>query len=271
MNYRELWANGEIEAGTLVDAIESQAREIERLKRSAQTNWNEFADTVKAQPSGVVLPPMVEFDDMVNRLFELDGDARKYCCRHWLLTLWKATLDRVCQLNASPVSAGGVDERAAFEAAWVKHYKVTLPEFHPSKHRVGESYNPEYSPFIGTAWWAWQQARAALTASAPNHSELEVLREYRNASINYTNSHGVETGTLEEGVEIERKAEARLEAAEKACHDFYAGREAAPSHSEQVRRELLERICQAADDCRDNPMALFNAVEELRGMLEVKQ
>lgn len=34
-----------------------------------------------------------------------------------------------------------------------------------------------------------------------------------------------------------------------------------------VRRELLERVCQAADECRDNPMALFNAVEELRALL----
>jgi len=33
MNYREAWANGEIEAGTLVDAIEEQAREITALKQ----------------------------------------------------------------------------------------------------------------------------------------------------------------------------------------------------------------------------------------------
>lgn len=49
----------------------------------------------------VVIPPMVEFDDMVNRLFELDADARKYCARHWLLSMWKATLNRVCELNAA--------------------------------------------------------------------------------------------------------------------------------------------------------------------------
>lgn len=34
--------------------VAEQAREIERLKRSAQTNWNEFAGGLKAQPSGVV-------------------------------------------------------------------------------------------------------------------------------------------------------------------------------------------------------------------------
>lgn len=52
----------------------------------------------------VVIPPMVEFDDMVNRLFELDADARKYCARHWLLSMWKATLHRVCELNVAPIA-----------------------------------------------------------------------------------------------------------------------------------------------------------------------
>ena len=77
------------------------------------------------------------------------------------------------------------------------------------------------------------QARAAL--SAPSHGELSVLREYRTAIRNFNDSHGVETDTLDEAVEIERKAEARLEAAEKACHDFYAGRKQEPSHGELVR------------------------------------
>ena len=70
--------------------------------------------------------------------------------------------------------------------------------------------------------------------------ELEVLREYREASINYNNSHGVETESMEEAVEIELKAESRLEAAEKACHDFYAGCKQEPSHGEQVRE--IERL-----------------------------
>jgi len=34
-----------------------------------------------------------------------------------------------------------------------------------------------------------------------------------------------------------------------------------------VPRELLERVCSASDECRDNPMALFSAAEELRALL----
>lgn len=52
--------------------------------------------------------------------------------------------------------------------------------------------------------------------------ELEVLREYRNACIGFNNSFGVETETLDQAVEIERRAEKRLEDAEKACNEFYS-------------------------------------------------
>jgi len=48
MNYREAWANGEIEAGTLVDAIEEQAREIERLKMNCLNLLQQLED-LKAQ------------------------------------------------------------------------------------------------------------------------------------------------------------------------------------------------------------------------------
>ena len=34
-----------------------------------------------------------------------------------------------------------------------------------------------------------------------------------------------------------------------------------------VPRELLERVCSASDECRDNPMALFSAADELRALL----
>ena len=81
----------------------------------------------------------------------------------------------------------------------------------------------------------WLPMIEARALSAPSHGELSVLREYRTAIRNFNDSHGVETDTLDEAVEIERKAEARLEAAEKACHDFYAGRKQEPSHGEQVR------------------------------------
>lgn len=73
--------------------------------------------------------------------------------------------------------------------------------------------------------------------------ELELLREYRLATIAFNNSHGVETETLEEAVEIERKAEDRYEAAAKACWDFYA------------KRFVPAQECPADDDmCNpDNP------------------
>ena len=40
VNYRQQWAEGKIEAGTLLDAIEGQAREIERL----HANYNEACE-----------------------------------------------------------------------------------------------------------------------------------------------------------------------------------------------------------------------------------
>ena len=57
--------------------------------------------------------------------------------------------------------------------------------------------------------------------AAPAERELALLREYRLSAIAYNNSHGVETDTLEEAVEIEREAEVRVEVAEKACWEFY--------------------------------------------------
>ena len=64
------------------------------------------------------------------------------------------------------------------------------------------------------------ELRAQLQ-SAPAERELALLREYRLSTIACNNSHGVETDTLEEAVELERKAEERVEAAEKACWEFY--------------------------------------------------
>lgn len=58
-------------------------------------------------------------------------------------------------------------ERAAFEDTWNRKYGFTLPEFHPSQHRSGDGYKAEYSEYIGTAWWAWQQ-RASLPVGVPD-------------------------------------------------------------------------------------------------------
>ena len=65
------------------------------------------------------------------------------------------------------------------------------------------------------------RAQLEQLQAAPAERELAVLREYRLSAIAFNNSHGWEPDTLEEAVELERKAEERLEAAEKACWEFY--------------------------------------------------
>ncbi len=90
-----------IEAGASYSAKGQIAQLLNAAGELLRRNDTRPAQT-EQQP--VVIPPMVEFDDMVNRLFELDADARKYCARHWLLSMWKATLNRVCELNAAPIA-----------------------------------------------------------------------------------------------------------------------------------------------------------------------
>ena len=112
MNYREAWANGEIEAGTLVDAIEDQAREIERLNYRYQREvygLNNEGDPIggdpaggyandnarlrkelaalKAQPVGVVLPDRAS-DEITDPAGYDEG--------------WNACLDEVSSLNPAP-------------------------------------------------------------------------------------------------------------------------------------------------------------------------
>lgn len=86
-----------------------------------------------------------------------------------------------------------------------------------------------------------KSAAAAPPASEQRTAEeLRVLREYRDACIGFNNSLGAETETTEDALQLERQAEARLEAAESACHAFYAA--PIPPASEQQRAVGLDVI-----------------------------
>ena len=111
----------------------------------ATTPWSEILQraALKAQPSGVVLPERMA-------LYGCDGKPTYETTAH------NACLDEVARLNSSPVSAGGVDERVAFEAQLNPHCR--------KRNEHGDYVVPE----IQDRWDGWQ-ARAAL--SAPSHGE----------------------------------------------------------------------------------------------------
>lgn len=89
------------------------------------------------------------------------------------------TVERPCIpcFSGSGQCAGGVDERAAFEAAYAAEFNrvrsdvITADDI--ASMRDGEGYGAR--PYLNGQWIGWQ-ARAALTASAPNHSEQ--VREF---------------------------------------------------------------------------------------------
>lgn len=132
--------------------IADQAREIERLNRMVQAadfNADCDSDTVraaeaalKAQTSGVVLP------------------ERKPANFHW-----NECIEEVKRLNSPPISAGGVDERAAINPA----YETC------NGKRCGwcsEGAKPcLFTQQERDARDARRNDRAALTASEPNHGE----------------------------------------------------------------------------------------------------
>lgn len=113
-----------------------------------------------AQPAVVVLPdPKKEIvawgRDMGGNYDEGHADG------------WNDALDEVARLNSSPVSAGGVDERAAFEAWYLGHFymgdKQCGLEWLSTEPCGG--YRHQHP---AEQWIVWQ-ARAAL--SAPSHGE----------------------------------------------------------------------------------------------------
>lgn len=115
MNYREAWANGDIEAGTLVDAIEDQAREIERLNSDYNEacedamcvarelerqkmnclNLLQQLEDLKAQPIGVVLPLMAALESVVHDERVPNEVSQEVA----------AVLIEARRLNSSPVSS----------------------------------------------------------------------------------------------------------------------------------------------------------------------
>lgn len=115
----------------------------------------------------LALPPMIEFDELVNRLFELDADARKYCAVHWLLSMWKATLDRVCELNAGRAA---VPDSEQVREGW----QVVPLEPTPAMVKAAASAitTPDNLPPIGDGWTmsdlAFRSRYQAAIAAAPS-------------------------------------------------------------------------------------------------------
>jgi hypothetical protein len=88
------------------DVLESQSREIERLKARISTRNINLANAtselaaLKVQPSGVVLPEPMKRGD--------EGGSGEYGAA--MIRGYNACLREVARLNSSPVSAGGVDD-----------------------------------------------------------------------------------------------------------------------------------------------------------------
>lgn len=172
---------------------EEQAREIERLTYSNNHNFEcvqklliEKA-ALKAQPSGVVLPEWLKDDESIADRLKLAGWVATHDAQWSGAELLRLEILRdVARLNLSPVSAGddmcnadnpaarcicreefgrqvcagGVDERAAFEAWYErKHGYSADPEFRDNQ------FNGYSNDRDNAAWVGWQ-ARAALNAGS---------------------------------------------------------------------------------------------------------
>lgn len=183
--------------GKAADALESQAREIERLTEKAG-NWDKWcanAKPVKAQPSGVVLP-------------ERKDESKHRGTSLLAVRQWNKCLDEVARLNTSPVSAGepvyqfqcreigegewgpcdysrylycqkspehdtkvvqvgvsagGVDERAAIPTVKDCMRRAGYEDYHG---RIAFTVG-QFERFVELVSDRALQARAALTASAP--------------------------------------------------------------------------------------------------------
>ncbi len=188
----------------LANALESQAREIERLKRSAQTNWNEFAEGMKAQPSGVVLGLMraVEWHSERREAFteQMKNDEAAYSKAkedganearvNALLARWEtsscqaanhgdyaAELERMAKsLNSSPVSArndpirywfiGGAGQEAGSRHCKKSSHDGSLAFF---ESELDAKRAARRHP--GTEVYAVEYYRGSQSLSAPSHGE----------------------------------------------------------------------------------------------------
>lgn len=152
--------------------------------RARLAKYEDAEGNPKAQPSGVVLPDH-ERAKLVNTLRDC---AKTYSGTDQLRAQIATVIGQFIPLNSSPVSEAepdycdgpefkgwaqrsGVDARAAFEAAYSGEYGTPLSVL--TVLRNGDVYleKPHHSDRLNSSWWMWKKARAALTASAPNHSE----------------------------------------------------------------------------------------------------
>lgn len=190
-------------------------REVDRQTNNC-LNLQQQIEDMKAQPSGVVLPePMkaaiMRADDVLHALAGWESSSVKLEQRHgadWLKeidAIRRELHTQLARLNQQPAS-GGVDERAAFEAWCSEEMGV------PAADVIGAEGDVLSAAFSAGASW---KARAALAQSA-DEVELALLREYRLSGIAFNDAQG-------EGYTVEQsnRAEARMEAAEKACWEFY--------------------------------------------------
>lgn len=193
-------------AEAMRETIADQAREIERLSKCKrfESQYHEAErelSALKAQPSGVVLPELrtVVTDAFMGMIAAVTSTTppADQPPPPFIQSAIDRAVDRIARLNSSPVSAGEsfceycggndeepqdhcmdctrpvsagvVDERAAFEAWYLGHFymgdKQCGLEWLSTEPCGG--YRHQHP---AEQWKVWQ-ARAALTASAPNHSE----------------------------------------------------------------------------------------------------
>jgi len=212
MNYREAWANGEIEAGTLVDAIEDQAREIERLNYRYQREvygLNNEGDPIggdpaggyandnarlrkelaalKAQPVGVVLPDRAS-DEITDPAGYDEG--------------WNACLDEVSSLNPAP--SHGERVREGWQLVPVEPTDAML--------EAGDKY-------IGTP-----ATYKSMLSACPSPAITKDFSQFLSAVMDAAGliRHGRQSKELSEYLGMK-------------CMEYRGAALSAPSHGEQVR------------------------------------
>lgn len=144
------------------DALEYQAREIEVLEYSSRHNYEcvqtliDEKAALKAQPRGVVLPERISIAGHLT----VDSSYRA--------SGWNACLDEVARLNSSPVSAGGVDERAALPDRYTSpDYCKALERERDYLKQLSVKADREHQMLSNEV----VRLRRALADTAPSHGE----------------------------------------------------------------------------------------------------
>lgn len=188
-------------------AVENHERAIVRLAELERE-----LSALKSQPGGVVLDKVVSTAPQKIFLIIGEGCPRDGNFSDLHEVTWceddiddgiEYVRSDIARLNQQPAPTGDDAERAAFEAHYHRHDLAKDP--------ISSAY---FDSEVRCLWDAWQ-ARAALAQSA-EAVELALLREYRLSGIAFNDAQG-EDYTVEQS----NRAEARMEAAEKACWEFY--------------------------------------------------